>query len=390
MALARRRVKSHGTAKGVLFHIPSGTETIESYDLGRSTCLDTIGNFPFPNGLEIEHMSTISLGTVSGEPPSFPVYSLSNVKTGSQDWFDHAPLSAVVPPSDTIVATQAAARTNPSRPTADLAADLLEALTDLPNLLRKQGDTVIEQYYKRGTESFAHINAHGGETGVGFRFAMAPLLRDLIQIFSFANDVDQRVKQLKKAHSQRKNRVKVNIWSESASQSVGPLTIWSLEGADVTAQIERTSVSKKWASMVWTPDLSALPPAADALVQTAREVTHGWRLSPATWWEVLPWSWLGDYFGNVGDYLKATQNTVGIHPADICIMEHTSTTSIQRILSSSSWLAVVPGISKYETKFRRLGDLGLSPYPVPFIGPNQVLNLIDIIRSRSSNVKLLP
>jgi hypothetical protein len=50
-------------------------------------------------------------------------------------------------------------------------------------------------------------------------------------------------------------------------------------------------------------------PSADLDTAVFRSVL-GLRLSAASLWEALPWSWLVDYFINVGDYLDASRGGI--------------------------------------------------------------------------------
>jgi hypothetical protein len=42
-------------------------------------------------------------------------------------------------------------------------------------------------------------------------------------------------------------------------------------------------------------------------------------------WEVLPWSWLIDWFTNIGDFMLQNSNTIPASLAECCIMRKTVT-----------------------------------------------------------------
>jgi hypothetical protein len=52
-------------------------------------------------------------------------------------------------------------------------------------------------------------------------------------------------------------------------------------------------------------------------------------------WEAIPFTWLVDYFLNVGDALHAVENTDKVLPTDICIMKH-------RVVTVE-YVGIVPG-----------------------------------------------
>jgi hypothetical protein len=49
----------------------------------------------------------------------------------------------------------------------------------------------------------------------------------------------------------------------------------------------------------------------------------GYRLDPQTLYEIMPWSWLIDYFTNLGDIVASTRNLVPAYHDDVNIIKTT-------------------------------------------------------------------
>jgi hypothetical protein len=383
MAIARVRSRSHGTQYGRIRYVPDDNTFEEhDFDMGVSICRDTIGNYPNPNGLDIEHHSRVRLGTATGMSPYFPVLDFQKWKLEGQDIFTHQPLLLDSPPSDADVVVTTLQRTNPSRPSVDLAATIGESLQELPGLFREAFRDLSERFRPdrlRWPRPGHAPDIPTSSLPVG-NFALLPLYRDLYKALQFVQDLERRKDELNRLYSNRGLRRRVNIWKGAWSGTLGPQTVLSLDGGIVDCEVVYTTKREIWASARWFPNLP-LPPSQTDMVNLAKQSLQGFNLHPATAWELFPWSWFGDYFANVGPYLQATRNVVGAHPAEVCIMDHQITTYDQINISRSPWLGVTPGSWYYETKARRLGDLdiGIHLYDMPLLGIRQVMNIAGII-----------
>jgi hypothetical protein len=63
-----------------------------------------------------------------------------------------------------------------------------------------------------------------------------------------------------------------------------------------------------------------LPMSAADLHSLSRNQVLGLRFNPADFWEAIPWSWLIDYFLNIGDMLEASRAQVGLKISRINVM----------------------------------------------------------------------
>ncbi len=365
-AFARTRILSAGSHTGYWSNSFDGSSGSETLPLGSYVCEDTVEvplNRSVDHGLNIE-AAVVKPGTVSGKG-AFGVYSWRSMPHGSQTTpFAHIDLSSV-PPSNVEAATQAAARSNPGRPDVSLPVFLSE-LRDLPSMLQKRGN----RKRAKPRNSVAEQN-----------FGWDSLFRDVGNMFKFTEQVNDRVKELTALHSSSGLKRKKTIWRASSHETSSPLTIWSLEGTYCTAEIVASRQAKLWVSTRWRPAVKGLPPSADKLLQQARLAVHGWRISPADAWELMPWSWFSDYFFNVGDYLEATSNRSEFSLESICIMRWDVTYRSFRIIGTAGPISVSPGSTRYETKVRSLGSLGITATQ-PFLSAKQVTTLAGIIANR--------
>lgn len=211
---------------------------------------------------------------------------------------------------------------------------------------------------------------------------MKPLYRDLSKLFGYAEQLNRRTDELKRLYRPGGLRRRIPIWSAASSGSLGDMTVLSLDGAIVDVELLFHSRREIWGTAKWLPD-NPLPPSDHDLVNTAKAAIHGWNISLSSIWELVPWSWMGDYFANIGDYLAVHRNNVGAHPSEVCIMDHQVTHYVQSNLRRSPWLSATPGQWYYETKSRRLGDLDIDIglRSVPGFGLEQLVNMASIFQS---------
>jgi len=360
--------------------IQTGSETVGSItnlstsetDIARTTLFwqrteDTVGFLQQDNYFDTEIRDHKSVGTVSGEPDAFPVFRMIDYPYGSQGLWDHC----ILPPStsDVEAATQAVARTNPSRAIVSMPAFIGE-LRSLPGAIFDRGMSLLAKYPKRARRS---------NSVVDFNFGFAPLIGDLYRLVYFSTYVDDRVKELTNLHKKGGLHRRWNLETDAGDDVVENVAVWTLEGAWVEVTITRHTHRRRWATCRWLPDVPELALSPADLREQAKFAVNGWNLSMADAWEILPWSWLADYFGNVGDYLLANRNAVGASCSSACIMTSIWTDTSHSVTMAPSWLKVSPASEYYATKHRQPNvPVGLTIATSPFLGARQLLTLASI------------
>lgn len=220
-----------------------------------------------------------------------------------------------------------------------------------------------------------------GNSVAEVNFGWLSLGRDLFAILDFGREVDLRVAQLRNSYRSGGSRVSRTIWSGGVTSQSNTQTFHSTEGS-VQGYFKYSTYTKVWATCRWIPDNPTLPSASD-LLSTARRTVHGWDFSAggigSALWEALPWSWLSDYFFNVGTFLNASRNTVGITPHNPCRMVHSISSKQQIITFCSSYFKASPSSATYETKDRYVGSPSITLLASqPFLTAQRLTTLLGI------------
>jgi hypothetical protein len=310
----------------------------------------------------------MTTGTKSGKATAFPVYIFDGYPMENQaQCLSHLSLAGM--PSTVQASTEIVARTNPSRPEVSMPNFLME-LKEIPRALHDAGLSLIESRKK----------PRSGNSSVAYNFGWDLLIRDIRSMLDFTSQVDKRMDELTNLYNKDGYRRSGLIWTASATTtSASDVTYSSIDGG-VQGRTTKTTIGKQWAVVRWRPDKPDIPSARE-LLATSRRVVHGWSFDPygllAVGWEALPWSWFGDYFGNVGTFLQASRNSVGAHPTRISVCTHIYSQSNCRITNNPAKFSVVPSSSYYDTKQRAIGSVGLTAL-TPFLGKDTMKKLVTL------------
>jgi len=247
-------------------------------------------------------------------------------------------------------------KTNPSVPHVSVPTFVGE-LKDLPGLVKGYGDTLLK-------------SAANGY--LSWRWAIKPMISDLRKLYSFMKAVDDRIIMLMKLRAGETLRKRCSLGTTDGPID-SPATYFMesrLEGGlDATAYA--TKHSKAWGSCSWKllPD-SVLPTLGYGKIsELAKELTFGFTSHEllAAAWELTPWSWLADWFGNTGDIIAATNNSVGCTWKDICYMRSTITDVVVENWTGDPWmLAAIRGQSCIVQWRRKERYVCFPAVPFPF------------------------
>jgi hypothetical protein len=370
MAVIRKRRRAFVAHAGLVREVYTGAVYHDALTDVR-WCEDVVGSYETANYFYTDQYSFVSPGFLDGRVTAFPVLSFEGWPYGNQNQggfgIPHADASTT-PPTYSDVVTRVAANTNPSKPAVSVPVFLAQ-LKDLPRSLQRAGLLKKKQAASK----------REGDSSVDFNFGWDLLYKDLQKIFDFTAQVDQRVKQLTAAYGVKGSRGRGVAWSDYSRRDWGSLALWTVD-VSVYANPRVTDTNRRiWGSVHWTADHIDAPSATEIL-QRSRLIVHGWRLAPADVWELIPWSWFVDYFINVGDYLEATGNNLGIHVERSCVMEETiSYTRDLNISVSNPGVTATPAVIKRTTKERTPWSPSLTLHSVPFLGPKQLVTLSSIV-----------
>lgn len=223
-------------------------------------------------------------------------------------------------------ATAAASRTSPSRPILSLP-QIIGEMKDIPRMLRHAGRFLNGTAFKHGNNALSAAKEVASEN-LAIQFGWAPIVSDLAKLVQYTEAYDRRVKELNKLYSgkglKRRIRLSDHEFTSSASNNA-----WSAHGVYfLNVPVRSTVVINNWAVVKWQPEgaLERKPMPEDF-----KRILLG--LTPqnaaSTAWELLPWSWLIDYFTSAGDFISLTNNAVGA--------QCTGGTIMTQITRTASW-----------------------------------------------------
>jgi hypothetical protein len=333
--------------------------TIKCRDIGPyDVCEDVWGNRTGANLLNISHRHYVYpfLGGQRTTPGylerEFNGYPIGNSSVGPTDPnIVFGTLSNAQLQED---AWEILARTNPSSSHVNIPAALGE-LKDLPSLVKGWGDGLLKAAAKGN---------------LSWRWAVKPMISDVRKLCKFADAANQRLAQLRKLRDGE--TIKKRCYLRTGDVATGPTReLVHSEGASLYAFRRVTSHHQTWGSAEWKllPG-SNLPKLSDADLnrfnkRVALGITGHGGLEAA--WELTPWSWLIDWFSNVGTMLQATNNSVGCTWGRICVMRtsESRTTYDFDPVGSSTWPVFQGWYNLRHQRKQRWPTAPLIPFPLP-------------------------
>nr|UJQ85140.1 MAG: hypothetical protein 1 [Leviviridae sp.] len=336
------------------FGTPVGGGFIETE---RNSINDIYGETADCQSLWIEKWK-VNGGVINNDYYSFWAGTFVNYRADAlqESNFGHLDLESYMDiPNNNEAATSAAARTSPSKAYVDLTANMLE-LFDIAHMIRSYGETLIKKV------------ARGN---LALEFGMKPIVGDLAKLLVFQEQVDRRVQVLQKLRDTGSYRKTVVIGAYERFATAN-FVAQSADAFIMVPKAVHTMLLIK-AHCRWIPsvDMSKMTnPTMGALAR--RAIVHR-GVDFAALWEAMPWSWLLDWCGNVGQFLAANRNTVPATLSGVSIMRHTKTIHTTPSFSdpSSGNRFMEPISSTRETKLRQGGIVSPSAH-WPFLSASQM------------------
>lgn len=298
----------------------------------------------FSNGtsrgdLSFDHWSYVqfaSVGTPSDVPPATPV------------------------PSDSDSMVNAASRQNINRPITDVPVFLIE-LRDLPWMLKSAGDGIrfAKSLSKLEKDALWDIPYQAADKFLGYEFGIKPLVRDLRNMVGFMSNVSKKLDDLDQLYSQAGTGQSKSstVYTDVAENSPGDYYLTGLYQETNRFHFVVQTERKKWVSMKWRP--IGPPPENDAgKLALAISLAYGLNISFSTLWEAMPWSWMVDWFSNIGDILHNNRNTIPVNATGSCVMFQTRTryASAYRVSGSGGY----PTFPKRTSRLTQTRSAGVS------------------------------
>jgi hypothetical protein len=316
---------------------------------GGDTCKDFAGEYDPGNPLHISHTLRVG-GLINGVSRStngapfgeFKDYPCDRYKSLN---FSHILLDDV--PTDSGLATQLVGETNPFRTYVSIPLYLFE-LRELPSLFKSYGDSII-----KGAAKGVLTNS----------FSIRPLVSDLWKLHNFANESAKRSREFEKLHKDGYLVRKRQLFATSASLVNEGVEVNTSNRAFFTGREVKVTQLRTWGYVVWKTTSLFPKPEAEAL-QLMNDAMRGMTLTGfAGAWNALPWSWLIDYFINIGDFLESQDGKAYVYAAECQLMTDVTTTLACSPEPPYPGISISPFHYKWTERIRRRAIPGLSLIP---------------------------
>lgn len=215
--------------------------------------------------------------------------------------------------------TAAYAHSNPNTPVVDGPLFLFE-LRELPRMIRDLGDILL-----RRARDPADIV---GGAFLAYQFGWKPLYSDMLSLLNLQQSLENRLSYFAKLGQGKriKRTLQTSSWTGSVYRN-------NILGEEWKAQYEAyawVDVKPIYDRKVWY-SLSIKDPALLPQLRSRREeINHllGLHRSQAAslsrLWNMVPWTWLIDWFSSYGDWLQAIDGHWSYNVRDMCVMCETS------------------------------------------------------------------
>jgi len=182
--------------------------------------------------------------------------------------------------------TKYLASINPNKPAIDVPLFLWE-LKDLPRMIRDLG-RVLQRKVKPA-------DVPGGHLAV--QFGWAPLIGDLVKLLDLQKQMENRLRTIRSLEKREKNHrtITKSVVTDSFSRLIA-------SGFSVPATSKYELLQKGGGVPVF---IDGVPDTFGKMPSNNLGLLLGSNVSASTIWNAVPWSWLLDYFSNVGTFLAS-------------------------------------------------------------------------------------
>jgi hypothetical protein len=319
------------------------------------TCEDQVGDWDEDNPLIIDRQSR-SFACLDGEKPS-----LKTVK----DVLNHLPILGVALRSfpstvDGLTTPNLAAmapiwlgQMTPQARALSLPTfvgelpDLPSLITQIPGLIRHWGR---RRGLPRCSADAARALRDGiGDSGsayLGAKFGWSPFLRDLAEMLGILEAIRANMEMLMRLRSGRSIKRSLRLAPQIVNKDRGTQVLSSTLST-VRARVTQVNSCVHWVTSRWEP----LFPGQfryrndDDLwreaCRTAVGITPGGAVD--AWWELLPWSWLVDWFAKVAAWMaRFTRNSFLLKCTSFCYMRTSQVHVYFAMNPTDPWVKVSP------------------------------------------------
>jgi hypothetical protein len=168
-----------------------------------------------------------------------------------------------------------------------------------------------------------------------------------------------------------RRRLHIGEWHGT---STGSAVVESQSYLFVACKRDRATSVNRWGVVRWLPNVTpGYNPNDLDLHKQARKLVLG-MTSEATMrgiWDIIPWTWMIDWFVNVHDFTMQYSNTVPATSQAASIMTTSETTEVWTPTSVSTGYTGGGGLKSIVTKERYVGPGSLSAH-IPFLNGSRL------------------
>lgn len=327
---------------------------ITRYGLDYHALVHSVGNPRSKNGVYKRGGGfLVNHRTLTLVPGTLPMYTHNGILHGGPTASATAPGQAVILPSHEEWATVQAElaphgatgykRARPGQPLANVGQTLVE-LREVPKLIPSflKGDFKgIPRRAMRALASFRQL----GSLYLNYQFGWKPFVSDLRKMHNLTMTIDAELDRLRRNNGRNLKRERVlrdttdvtesSVSIDRAFGYLYPYPILNISSGLSTKTTVTVSKEKIWFEGLfryWVPNIGTLEWEA-----RATRALFGAEVTPSLLWEVMPWSWLIDWFSNAGDVISnmsanAVDNLVSRYAY---VMRHLSVSTTETI--NTTW-----------------------------------------------------
>jgi len=209
---------------------------------------------------------------------------------------------------------------------------------------------------------------------LGAKFGWLPLIQDVKDLIDLGSSIQKRKEELHRLYGRGglKRRIRLGVWSQVDSFLNQPLatTAYYTHYANASVHTEIT----RWGTVRWLPNvLPDYNPSDHDILNQARAIISGMTypglVSGA--WDLIPWTWMLDWFANVKEFAIANLNAIPVTHQGANIMTHRVQTRQWTTTILSDGLYGGGCTDTLEIKERFVGSGSLSAH-LPYIGQDRL------------------
>lgn len=242
----------------------------------------------------------------------------------------HVPLPAL---DYYALASQLLARTNPSRSSSQSLVAIAE-LREIPQTARELHDFRMDKLFRFIPLKSFRLLGKAAKLNLLIQFGLLPLYQDIAKMGEFIKLVDARVKEIERLRTRGLRRT-IELHTDSATEWRYNQSLHSAYCA-VTGDISKNTKRIIKGHIRWTVSDNFYVSDSSMREQCALDI-YGLRLDPTSIWQAVPYSWLVNWFTNIGDFTANNRNSFNAVHSMPLLMEHKVTHVATTVKSSPTF-----------------------------------------------------